>query len=104
MPLGKDLKKVKFLKNSDGTLITDQNYILDKLGDFFKHLNYKDPIDSFARTHVEHNKQIPSHYIELIEKRQLRRPCLRQEDCVERDNKPVDPREIQKEVAVDREK
>ena len=60
-------KQEHFLKNSDGTLITDPNYILDKWRDYFKHLlNCENPIDSFAWTDVESNKnENPLPHIEL---------------------------------------
>jgi len=63
-------KQVKVLKNRDGSLITDPDGILDKLGDYFEHLlNCEDPIDSFAWTDVEPNedKYLPPSKIEIAQ-------------------------------------
>lgn len=50
-------KQEKFLKDSDGTLITDQIDILDKWKDYFENLlNCEEPIDSFTWTDVEPNE------------------------------------------------
>lgn len=70
MPLGRVSRKKKFLKNSDGTLITDQNDILNKQKDYFEHLlNCEDSIDSFTRTDVEPNKDecLPSSRTKIAE-------------------------------------
>ncbi|VVC33730.1 Hypothetical protein CINCED_3A022291 [Cinara cedri] len=63
-------KQEKFLKNSDGTLITDPNDIFDKWKDYFENLlNCDEPINSFTWTEVEPNEieYLPPDRIEITE-------------------------------------
>lgn len=63
-------KQEKFLRNGDGTLITDQNDILDKWKDYFENLlNCDEPINSFTWTDVDPNEieYLPPDRFEIAE-------------------------------------